>query len=502
MLKKIFLIIVIGMLFSSLNSYSEEEQWTIDKVLSNPEGARQSWHTIPIEKRKEFYEDFRILKQFSDSFASENKMKKLSLEDGLPAFKDGYLINGNSKIDVLSLKGAEVKSVESGGFIIKFPDNADLSKLDFDGGRNGISFDGNNLKFDNGRLLKGTVTIHDDHFTIGKDSKFVLENIEFSTKSQSFELYYDAATAQNNYIRIDKSNHMLHIVGNGIKVRFLEENSFERMSVKGKTTVLNGNIELEFDGNGGIYYKLPAGEPISNLNIKDENALEKVISLRVFEGNEGITSGYYCSGPQTIGTGNAILRITGGFTEPLCKNTVLIGSHVAQVKAFIFNLEISKNDLYVNDEQAKKVKEIFAQDKPDLYNDEHYTKLIRLIDKHVNDIGIRMEFYREIPASESQIESYVNDFIKKSNIELTNEEKNQVAKYIEVLKSIKKGDVLEVQRSAEKSIITLKEINGRIESSPVSNRLAKLVIRDQYNDLSAREYLKSFFPQNQRMVQK
>ena len=494
---------MIVIVLSALIAFPEESDWTVEKILNNPEEAKSSWHTIPSNKKEILYQDERVLKQFSEFFANENGIKRLSLDKGSPIYDGINLVNGDSKLPVFALKNAEVVSLDSGGFKIKFPKGTDLSELDFDGSRLGISFEGENLKLNQGLLTEGAVAVFSDHFRIEPNSRFTSDKVEFKTESKSFDLYYGAVPEKNNFIQIDSLNKKIRIVGDDINSKFLEGNQFEELSVNGKINIINGDIALKFDGKGNGYELFPFGEGESELTVIDKNAPDK--KYMMFPGEKlnkvDDIEGFGGCGSNKI-DGYSIFDITGRVSQSLCTNPVYVGFHTTQVRLLGSNVDISKNDFYINEEQAKKVKELFIKNNPDISNEQDYVKLISLIDANVNDMGISTTFLRDMPAPEWYIRNYVNEFIRNSKLELNADEKSQVPTYIEILKNMDKGDILNIEiKGPDQALVSVNK-NGKIESYKVSYRVARLFIREQYSDLSARGYLQSFFPKQQRVAQK
>jgi len=156
------LFIVVYTVLANSGGWGNEEikDKTFQDIMNDPVNARKNWGALSSTQKEEVYKDSNGIKEFSDKFAEENGLGRLTLTDGSPSYDGANLVNGDTKIPVSALVNAEVTSKEGGGFHVKYPDDSDLTSINFEGGTGGIIFEGNNLEFAQGSLSKGAVTIY------------------------------------------------------------------------------------------------------------------------------------------------------------------------------------------------------------------------------------------------------------------------------------------------------------------------------------------------------
>ncbi|MBI2652797.1 hypothetical protein HYX00_05000 [Candidatus Woesearchaeota archaeon] len=467
---------------------------TPDDIIKDPSNARKHWSQLSSEQKDLVYARVDGLKEFSDFFNAEKGIKSLDLKLGKTFYDGTKLVNGGTKISTDDLKNAEVVALAEGGFKIKFLDNSDLSSLDFNGGKNGISFEGNNLKFKEGLLSRGAITLFDSNVRIGPNSIFVTNKVEFTTKDKEFDLYYMETNKQNQFIEINKLDNKIRIVGDGITAEFLKEHEFEELFVRGEITVVNGDYILDFDGQGNSFVRIPIGNPTSYLEISDENAPDKKYVLDPSKDNQNL-KGYGGCAPAT---GFAVLEITGKTTYGICKGPLIkTGKSFNAAPEFPYKVE-----LFINEEQIGKVKQEFILKhgrEPNLENKKDLEKIGELINRHVTDLKIRQTFLFDKTFSTAQAYAVIAVLLGRSNVYPSLWDLGDVNKLVQLAKEVRNGDTVEYQLSSKEGLITAYPKNAPSMQIPISRKILDGLAQNFYNPTvnsapdESRNLLKPYF---------
>lgn len=492
------LFVIVYAVLANNGGWSSEEikSKTPQDIINDPINARKQWGSLSYQQKEEVYKDSGGIKEFSDKFAEEKGLKSLTLTAGSPSYDGANLINGDTEIPVSALANAEVTSKEGGGFHIKYPDGSDLSKISFNGGTGGISFEGKNLKFAQGSLSKGAVTIYgQNHIKINPDSEFTTDNVQFTTKSAGSDLYYGAIKKQNG-IEIDKNKGAMRIAGDDITAEFIEGHNFKDLYLNGRITLVDGSYNIEFDGNGNYYSNIPIGSHKSNLFILDENAPDKLLIL---DSEAEIALAYAGCGTQLI-TGAAIVDVTGRVSESVCKGPIVqTGSNLRSIPFF---LKYEAN-LFLSKEQAEEVKEAFVSKYgrgPDMSDKDDVNELGRLINHQVTELKLEVKTLKETSASKGKIKEVIEDFFERANVKPTKTEQSKLEDFYEKSSgSINKGTIVEYQVNGNDGLIIIKKPDGSSEDVPLSGRLVKAIAQNYYdnniNDVGgqSKDLLESYF---------
>ncbi|MBI2558635.1 hypothetical protein HYW20_04900 [Candidatus Woesearchaeota archaeon] len=486
-----FIIFILLIIFTAV---AQEDNWNDpDYLIDNPQKAREHWQDFTEDQKNNVYARSDGLKLFSQEFSNEKGLKSLDASFGQASYENGYLKNGDSSFPVEYLEGAEVKSLQNGGFEIKFPDNSILNDLQFDGGTNGITFEGNNLQLDKNLLLSGEVTIFDSsHFRIEPNSQFQTSGIVVKTESQDIDLYYGNDAYANNFIRI--YNDELEVVGNGLEMEFLENHPFRIVSVDGAVKIVDGTFEFEFDGNGNAYAHLPLGQPATKIEIKDEDAPEKTYALNPQEEPElASLEGGICL--TDMATGGAIIEISGRVSQGICRGP-LVQTGVS--------LKSGKYEtiLDMNKEQLNEVKNIFLDKygrEPDLSSDNDLKELSKTINDKVTEMKFTQKFLEDNSYFKWIVDRAIRGWIDSGldSKVLTDTENKQVDTIVDIVYNIKKGDTLRFESSGDNGLVVYTQ-NGVEREIPVSGRLTKAYARNYYDTnlnvpQQSRDLLKAYF---------
>jgi len=508
-LKKYTFIIFIALIM--LVSNAQEEGWssqediqkkTPDGIIGDYENAQQNWDTLSKEQKDAVYARAEGLKAFSQEFALEKGLKGLDASLGQAAYDkaSNTLKNGNTNIEIGLLKGAEVKALEGGGFEVKFPDKEepiDLTSLKFEGGTNGITFGGNNLKFKESTLTSGKVTIlNENHVRIEKYSVFETKNLRFTTPAQEFDLFYGTSSYNKNYIRIDTDE--LEIEGDDLKVEFLKKNQFRIVSIDGEITLIDGGLVFEFDGNGNSYEKIPLGEPLTEIEIEDENAPEKKYALNPEDESKldkASLEGNVCSISGI--TGDSITDISGKVSQSICKGPLVQTGTSLKENKYEVNLDMNK-------EHVEKVKTEFIKKfgrEPNLYSDQDLKELSNIINDKVTELKFTQKFLEDNTYPRWIVNRAIRGWVDAGldSKTLTPAENTEIDAIVDIVTHIKQGQNLKFEVSGDEGRVIYTTEGGLEKKIPVfSGRLTKAYIRNYYDrninvPEESRDLLKTYF---------
>lgn len=512
LLKKYFFVIPVVTLLILIVYASEHDPWvsenmgdlTANDLINDPAKARQNWNLLEGHQKEEFFKDQRVLKRFSDLFAAEKGINSLDLSAGSPSYDGISLKNGDSSFPVqhFNFKGAEVISLAGGGFKIKFSDSSDLSGIGFQGGSTGITFEGNNLILKEGTLSKGKVIVYNqNHLAISPNSIFTIEGAELATGDNRFDVYYGAASQQNNnFIQIDSNK--IRIVGDDLTAKFSLGTSFEKLSVNGRITLVNGGITLAFDGEGNAYEGIQLGDASAYLEIIDERSGKKYNLIPENQFISAHLEGFgECGTPQI--TGSSILEITGQVSGDICKGPLIeTGKYVYELFGGIYESKSS-----INEGQAQIVYQEFTAKygrEPNM-NDIRDVKLLGdLINQRVTDMKIEQKFLVSQSISVSQAQAKIREWLNNANFPLstlTPQEHNQLNQLYSQMASngLIVGGVMEYQLGKDKGLIRYTPPNSVSNEVEVSPRIASAIIQNFYRvgvnrlDAESRSILQSYF---------
>jgi hypothetical protein len=118
---------------------SEEIDWDnpndirIDNLIKDPDSAIENWDKLPDNKKEKLYLQDGALgdPQFAQKFSEEKGLTGADFSNGDVEYDGTSIKNGELKLDLNELQGAQVASLPDGGFDITFSGSKEISQYDF-----------------------------------------------------------------------------------------------------------------------------------------------------------------------------------------------------------------------------------------------------------------------------------------------------------------------------------------------------------------------------------
>lgn len=475
-----------------LTAYAQQEwsQESIPKksaedIINDPANAREHWSSLSEEQKESVFKNQVGLVKFSKEFSERYDIKSLSLAKGLPRYDGASLINGDASISVASIKGAEVASLQDGGFKVRFPKNTDLSQASFNGGTKGLLIEGESLKLAQGELANGAVIAYQGKIQVQPLSEFYKDKVKIVTAASALDIYEgEAKVLQPNSMYINKAGKAIQISGEGVILDFDEGHGFEKVYKKGSMKIKDGAL-YSFDGKGKGTTEMPLKAPKSKLTIID---LDSSSSLQ------------YQSQPKSV----VASPCSSGNT---CNRVTLIPTGAAEYKGggFLVPKYEFVSTLHLDESEAQDIRQHFValyNREPNLNNMEDLKLLAGVINERATYLKLEQSNIVHFPQlSESMASSVIGNSLRKAGInEITGQEQRQLDELYSFVSStrIGKGDRLEYEVNGNSASVKYTPTKGEAREIPVSPRLTKAILRNYYDpsvnkDPESKFFLEAFF---------